>query len=210
MDKIMSLEKFRKIEQKASEIDEIATRNYSEVGCYYDKRENKDFWWYIPFHQTEDLFHAFSVAKKNLEKNVLPYRKNQNIRFLDVGAGTGRIVKIAKDFGFDAFGIEYEEKYIKAGRNAFGFSEKELFQKDAFDIDMDLLKDVDIIYTYMPVKNEELMGKLHCQLYSRAKYQTILLEMHPVYYPTNVLDDSKDNLLRAGNNFSYGLALRKW
>jgi SAM-dependent methyltransferase len=189
MDK-KSLEKFRKIEQNATNIDRIARGNYSED----DIAENKNFWYYIPFCNEEDLFEAFSLAKENLERNVLPYRKNQNIRFLDVGAGTGRIVKIAKDFGFDAFGIEYEEEYIKAGRNAFGFSEKELFQKDAFDIDMDLLKDVDIIYTYMPVRHRELMGKLHCQLYSRAKYHAILLEMHPVYYPANSVARTGVNL----------------
>ena len=210
MDKIMSLEKFRKIEQNASEIDRIATRNYSESGNYNcDRRENKDFWWYIPFTHTEDLFHALSLVKKSQEETVLPYRSNKKLKFLDVGAGTGRIVKIAKDFGFDAFGIEYEEKYVKAGRKAFGFSEKELFQKDAFDIDADFLKDVDIIYTYMPVKNTELMGKLHTQLYSRAVYNTILLEMYPVYYPASWVCHSIANLLKTPQD-TYGLAIRKW
>lgn len=190
MDNIMSLEKFRKIEQNASEIDRIARGNYSEN----DIVENKDFWHYIPFCKVGDLFEAFSLAKEKLEENVLPYRSNKKLKFLDVGCGTGRIVKIAQDFGFDAFGIEYEEKYIKAGRKAFGFSEKELFQKDAFDIDKDFLKNVDIIYTYMPIRTEELMGKLHCQLYSRAKFATVLLEMFPCYYPASSLVCGSKNL----------------
>lgn len=204
MDKEMDLKKFREIERNASELDRIARQKYSEKKL--DER-NQDYWWYIPFTHTNDLFMAFSAVKKFLE-DCYKYssKENKKLRFLDVGSGPGRIVKIAEDFGFDAFGIEYEQKYVKAGRKAFGFSETELFQKNAFDIDAEFLKDVDIIYTYMPVKNKELMTKLHCQLYSKARYDTILLEMYPVYYPTNDLCFSSRNKLKD----SYALAIRKW
>jgi SAM-dependent methyltransferase len=203
----MELKEFQQIERSATDTDYLA-REYLPKDADF-KGINKDFWWYIPFGHTEDLYDAFSLAKDKTEKNILPYGSSKKIRFLDVGAGTGRIVQIAKNFGFDAFGIEYEQKYVKAGRKVFGFTEQELFQKDAFDIDTDFLANVDIIYTYMPVKNKELMGKLHNQLYSRAMYNTILLEMYPVYYPACALSRSPSNLniSKYGGNF---LAEVKW
>jgi SAM-dependent methyltransferase len=41
-------------------------------------------------------------------------------RFLDVGCGLGNKVWIAQEFGFDAHGIEVNEKYVEIARNLVG------------------------------------------------------------------------------------------
>lgn len=147
---------------------------------------------YIPFHGVSDLYDLFI--------NLVEYHQKPTL--LDVGAGTGRIVALAKFMGIDAKGIELNPDCVIEGRKLYGFSEEELMVKDAFELDREFLKQFDVIYTYMPISNRDLMGKLHMHLYANAGSWAILAEMLPDYYPV-YLAKKLDNHWTSGLRGAY-------
>lgn len=105
---------------------------------------------------------------------------------LDVGAGTGAKVRMFKDCGFSAAGIEFQYEYVKAGRKAHKLSHNELLWMNAFNITEEFLEGFSVIYTYMPLHNTKRMTELHNILWQKAQLGTIFVEMLPRYYPMNM------------------------
>lgn len=198
---------------------------YSKFHAYAKEIEKKDFqlidalqmagklqppmkgaYPYIPFHGVSNLYDLFINLVEYHQKRA--YKKRLKPTLLDVGAGTGRIVTLAKFMGIDAKGIELNSDCVIEGRKLYGLSEKELMVKDAFELDREFLEQFDVIYTYMPIAEPGLMGKLHMHLYATAGIWTVLAEMLPQYYPVKLakkLDDHWTNGLRgayilAGNH----------
>ena len=145
------------------------------------KHNVEDSWEYISFHNFPELFRLLK------ELRVMFSKLSPTI--CDVGAGTGRMVRIFRDFGFKSFGIEFHPPYVQYGRKAFDLSSEELMLADAFKIPDDIYRSANVLYTYMPVRNAKKMAELHLHLYNVAKPGTILVEMYPVYYPVEQFVD---------------------
>lgn len=184
----------------------------TELDSQDDKLRNKfdssdthhhvqESWPYIPQHSDHRLY-QFVVMCEQLGKYLAEYKslteataslfgrpdlqlpqKAFCLKVLDVGAGTGRIVKLLKECGINAAGIEFFEPYAEAGRKKFKLSEQELIVGDAFKMTPEFLQEFNVIYTYMPIKNPRRMSELHVQLFHTTSCSTVLTEMYPVYYP---------------------------
>lgn len=185
--------KFRKRYLEVVEIDRAIKMVISQENIYSKK---VGYFPYIPYggNDTHEkgivkLYQIFLELSKYI---IAPYNNiKPSTVFLDVGAGSGRMVKLAEFFGFEARGIEVQEKYVELGRKYYRFKKDQLIVKDAFDIDQEFLKDIRIIYTYMPISRRELMTKLHMHLYSNAECNTVFAEMLPDYYPLDEIAYNK-------------------
>lgn len=77
-----------------------------------------------PIYQNYNKFHYSQVNNINndnllykiVKAEIIPYLKNKHVKILDVGCGTGDILKTLKSFGYkNLFGIEIsKDQYIKA------------------------------------------------------------------------------------------------
>ena len=176
---------YKNFMKKARMIDVLDEQLYESSRTFPD-RKKEGYFPYIPYVYLSDLYMVFlEIWMRNLEYKQV----DKEIRFLDVGCGTGRVVKLAEIFGFKSFGVECLENVAMIGRNAYGLSEERLIWADAFDLDEEFLSRFDAIYTYMPIADRELMGKLHMHLVSKSRKNdssygnTLFVEMLPRYYP---------------------------
>lgn len=181
--KHMTKEKFSRlctdINKKDKEILDILN------GEIYQKAfPNKDYYPYIPFNIQTELYHVF----KRISEADFPRS------FIDIGAGTGRIVKLAKEFGIEKVcGVEYSKICVEMGRQYFNLTDEELICKDAFELDYEFLCKYKYIYTYHPISNPNLMSKLHVHLVNNSSYGAVIIEMLPSYYPVkNIMTLSRD------------------
>lgn len=178
--------------EQAFQIDkvDIEAENLLEIsqeGVKASKENNqKGYFPYVPFSSGGVYFYELFTelyAKYIHGVSWMGRDKIKTPTFLDVGAGTGRIVKLAKTFGFNARGIEYQQEYVNVGRKMHNLGPDELICMDAFDLTTETLKDVDIIYTYMPIGQSNLMTNLHLWLVKESMNDTLFVEMLPSYYP---------------------------
>ena len=110
--------------------------------------------------------------------------KDGELKFLDIGAGTGRIVALAKYLGYKRVcGVEVNPVWVKAGRKAYGLTAAQLICQDAFDMDKAFIDKFDRIYFYCPIADHTLMRKLFIQIYDLACEGALLVEMLPNYLP---------------------------
>lgn len=147
---------------------------------------------YVPIRHCNDFFNAFEAINFLLKLQISysgynPKKQDWIPLFMDVGAGTGRILYMAKQAGFRVKGVEYNPELVKIGKKYFGLTDEELICKDAFDLDREFYSEANIIYTYMPIQDSIKMGKLHVHLVlnsiSYSSYDPIFVEMLPQYYP---------------------------
>jgi SAM-dependent methyltransferase len=138
---------------------------------------------YIPFIHSQELRFFIEMLKNRRQEFEWEKHKIPTPCVLDVGAGTGRIVKILKEFGIQAVGIEFHEPYVKLGREAYGLSEQELVLGDAFEMTREFLAGFNCIYTYMPLCSGKRMTELHFSIFQKILPNTIMVEMLPNYYP---------------------------
>ncbi len=173
MNKIPTFDEFSKLYRDITDGDD-------EIG-YQIRKENPHnvigSYPYIPFHDDDTLYYIFVKMLENKQKSYMP------LTLLDVGAGTGRIIHLAKFMGIAAKGIEFHEPYVTTGRKLYGLSEEELIVQDAFTLTPKFLEQFSVIYTYMPLYDSVKMTGLHCHLASNARRGTTLVEMLPSYYP---------------------------
>lgn len=167
------------------ELDEqdVAIKQALRMADLYDHR-HKESWEYISYHNLPELARLLEFLRKSY--------CGHSPTICDVGAGTGRMVRLFRDFGYKAFGVEFHPPYVQHGRKVFDLSPDELILADAFKVPDEIYRTANVIYTYMPIRDQKLMSELHLHLYNVAKPGTILVEMYPVYYPTTAFDDSSN------------------
>lgn len=120
----------------------------------------------IPFDPVE-----FCRVLRRVQDDYLPYDFNNRRKFVDVGAGLGFKVRIAKEFGFEADGIEFDKRYIEFARKYFGTN---LIYKDALKANY---KDYDVIYFYQPMCDGEKQEQLEDRIISTMKDDAIVIPM---------------------------------
>lgn len=172
------LEQYNEIDQKDEATVEVLRRR----GQY--SHGDKFAYTYIPLNSARSLWNVFEgITNYFLDKNK--FRKDDPIipHLLDMGAGTGRIVKLAKAYGLKASGAEFYEPYVRLGREIHGLSEDELFVLNGFDATGSMLNKYNVIYTYMPISFPTEMSRLAAHLNYEAAYGTIFVEMLPSYWP---------------------------
>lgn len=177
MDNIMNIDrdKFEEIFLNISQSNGRLIRSMRDTNII--EHNIKGSFPFIPYHGRDDLFVMFNGLQEAIGKTAPT--------FLDVGCGTGWIVKLAKELGFNAMGVEIYKPYVELGRMEFNLTENEVVCMDAFAITPEFLMSVDVIYTYMPLSDPNLMSKLHLDLYLKAHLPTLFIEMLPHYYPLN-------------------------
>lgn len=110
-------------------------------------------------------------------------------RLIDVGCGNGTFVAAARDRGFDAFGIDFSEKAIEAGRRRFGLDQlyccsiedlRHRFGDRRFDVatGFEVLEHVDDVGAFLRELNELLVpgGYLVISVPNRERFPRLLNE----------------------------------
>jgi SAM-dependent methyltransferase len=198
---IMTVPKFKHLVFLTDKIDLGIRGKMNDAGIY--NHEVKESSPYIPFHHVEKLYELFSGIRR-LEDILC-----RKISLLDVGAGTGRIVYLAKKCGISAKGIEFHKPYVEAGRKAFKLSKDELQVQNAFDLSVEFILQFGVIYTYIPIKDISRMTELHFSLVNKIQsfkekdeegiHSVIFTEMCRVYYPWTFV--SSDTVVKS----TYGI-----
>jgi SAM-dependent methyltransferase len=100
-------------------------------------------------------------------------------KFLDCGCGVGNVVMMAQYAGFDAYGIEYDEKTLKRGQRLFKqfrLDPKKLFQGDILEYP-DYHK-YDVLYGYCPLSDREKEHLFENKLKLDMKVGALLAGIH--------------------------------
>lgn len=166
----------KKFVRDITEQDEVAVNSLYASNTYYHKREES--YPYIAFQESDVIFSLLRFFTENQNKPAV---------VLDVGCGTGRMVAIFREFGVEAYGVEFYQPYLELGRKLYAFSDEVLVQGDAFLLSKEFLQKFSVIYTYMPLHDSKRMSELHVSLYGKVSGGTYFTEMLPRYYPVNIL-----------------------
>lgn len=134
---------------------------------------------YIPYSMFYFVVHMEEIKRKFGCKS-----------FLDIGSGIGDKVRLAKELGFDAVGIEYLDYYVELA----SFLGNKTIHVDAFDFSD--YQNYDIIYMYHPISDNELYTKLVKHIISKMKSGQLLMEVLPrdIYDIVDELSDVVENL----------------
>ncbi|MCI0529052.1 MAG: hypothetical protein L0Y56_16575 [Nitrospira sp.] len=109
----------------------------------------------------------------------------KNYQFLDVGAGVGGKIAIARSAIFNrrltkarwhVKGLEVEPRYIEGARmfhDEYG-DEPPVFSEDA--LTFEYYKNYELIYFYCPMENDDLQRKLERTIYERAAEGTVFVQ----------------------------------
>lgn len=131
----------------------------------------------VPFHPVTFATVLDKAGQLLVEKRKYPDHRK---RFVDVGAGAGFKVFMAEKMGFQATGIEFDEKYVDFGRNLLGLTGEDwsgkLIHQDALKTNY---KDFDIIYFYRPIRDEEGQAKLEERILSTMRDDAIVIGVMP-------------------------------
>lgn len=123
----------------------MALRDVRKRGEYkFNNALNKiqNYYPYIPSCE-------FSIMK--VFEDIYKTMNTKDLKFIDIGAGNDVILNIAKILGFDICrGLEYNDKLIELN------SSNTLIKGDLLDYDF---KDYDVLYSYNPIIDSELMLK---------------------------------------------------
>jgi SAM-dependent methyltransferase len=173
---------FIEYSRKLEEFDQEIRMSLSASHSYQHDRRQESYP-YIPYDAVENLWDVFQFI---LYEKKFYGMKYVEFDLIDIGAGTGRIVALAKYVGLSAVGLEYHAPYVELGRKYMELSEEELLVGDAFQIEKEFLQKISNIYTYMPLHNHARMTELHFSLFLKARPSANFLEMLPIYHPMNM------------------------
>lgn len=163
---------------------------YSTIaGIFYQnkkdqRQEEKRYYPCIPFNSpTEALY----LIRKNFPKNKT---------FLDVGAGYGHVVALARTIGFQAYGIEYAHKEALLDKAIHSVVID--YSCDAFDKFNDYYRKFSVIYFYQPIQDTRLCDKLYEHVIANSEKGTVFI----VIGSTNVFHKLTKKLSIVGGSFS--------
>lgn len=91
----------------------------SKLIASYEEDESHEKWVDVlltPAQQAYDTEHRFGEALKRLERK---YRRKKRGRVLDIGCSIGLFLKLARDRGWEPYGLEINKKALKYAREVF-------------------------------------------------------------------------------------------
>jgi hypothetical protein len=152
-----------------------ATLEKIPVGSFY----------YIPVNPIEFLFDLSEFSWAHYE---IWGHGSGKVKFIDLGCGPGATLLMAKELlFFDVMGIEIDPYMVKIGlEKKLNIIEGDFFEK------IDLIKDRNLIYTYMPLSDPEKMEKLSRLIEKNMGEKSVWIEMLPEY-PTGKFIKHKRN-----------------
>jgi 2-polyprenyl-3-methyl-5-hydroxy-6-metoxy-1,4-benzoquinol methylase len=133
--------------------------------------------YYASIPSSGSIIEHLMIIKKSL--------KIESPRLLDIGAGGGFVLNLARHLKFNVEGIEYQKKdnftnylyYIKYNTNAFKVKKYNTY---------------DVIYMYQPIADTKLLIKLYKHVVKHMVKGQILLLAGTI--PTKFLLDCKDKI----------------
>lgn len=178
----MEIKEFSDMAYELYDMEDYTAREIRQKQHETDRPQANGRFPYIPFTDDSTLFTLFEILREECGMS--------KVKFLDVGCGTGRIVKLALNYGFPVVnGVEIHQPYIDYGNKLYGFTNNELIQGNAFELSQEFVRQFNVIYTYKPLCNSNYMRELHINLYNKASSGTFFVEMLPDYYPMTIAHD---------------------
>lgn len=103
------------------------------------------------------------------------FGRDRSKKFLDVGCGIGTKVILASTI-FDAYGIEYDEKYVSL---AHALNINRVGKADALTFDR--YDEFDFIYYYRPIHDTDKYRALESKIHREMKSGALIAPMHTEY-----------------------------
>lgn len=154
---------------------------------YSQELYDKGHWNYIAYSISDFLNHM---------KEAYQLLGQENLKFIDVGCGIGTKVALAS-FYFDAYGVELNQKYVKAAKKITrakkflrfggykkGEQKQKIFQEDALQFDY---SNYDVIYYFRPMRDNKMQKKLENRIWRQAKDGAIIIPIYAIGdFPKNI------------------------
>lgn len=164
----LSIVKFTKISKKdyLDKISKTGIFKKEELypSSYDDCNYQGEYGKYWGFHAS--YFGVFHILQSI--KYVLP---TSNPKLIDVGCGIGNVLYMCDLMGYSCTGIEYNENLKKS--KIFD----NIIYGDVFN-NMEIFKDIDLVYLYQPFYTDELETKFLDKLYKNTKEDVIVIYTH--------------------------------
>lgn len=121
---------------------------------------------------TRQVFEQISFVKDVLTGNKTPVLpEGKQFSFMDVGCGTGNILLIAEQFGFDVWGIEKDEYPFSIAQRLIG--EEKIFQEDIRNYKK--YAEMDVIYYFCPFSAGDEQRKFEQYIENEMKAGAVLI-----------------------------------
>lgn len=151
-----------------------------------DRVKDKKYW---GFHAS--YFDVFNILYTLL--NILKNNGKDKPKLIDIGCGIGNIIQVTNMMGYESFGIELLDNFIEY-HNSYNLN---VTYGDVFD-NMNILRDMDVIYLYQPFYNDDLEIKFLNKLFHNTKDDVVVVythlnEEHPkwdILYNTELSDSN--------------------
>ena len=134
---------------------QLEDRSPSELATFFRLYYSFEFALGQVLSDSDDRYHpnaSFSVLTFLAQLQAIQKLCGVGARFLDVGCGLGNKVFLARELGFDAYGIEVNKAYVEFAREFVGSNR--IFCQDG--ITYPDYKTYDVIYFYNPMPAREL------------------------------------------------------
>ena len=154
---------------------------YSDIDCdIRDKKISKNpnikneyckRHYFIPL-SIESLLDSLHFIKQYLVKrDRLTNNFCGRYKFLDAGCGIGWVTQLAQGYGYDSYGIDIEPHNIYIAKRLFNWYSGKF---EVADITKYQYKDYDVVYYYVPIRDEELESKFEKKVNRELKIGSIV------------------------------------
>jgi SAM-dependent methyltransferase len=135
-------DKIRSMSGRSKERSELIERAYGNVSRIVAAKNRK--------RGVEHASAGFAEKHRYILQSVLKAVR-QNISgapvFFEVGFGSGRALEVAREQGFDVYGLEVNDALVEAAKREFGGENGRFFHGEMLDADLSGLREkVDVIY----------------------------------------------------------------
>lgn len=128
----------------------------------YESTKGTKHYGFIP-SRTMSILEALYVLYIHMDGGYRHY--NNRYSFLDIGCGIGNVVLLAEKVGFDAYGLEYNNKI-------YNVAKKFIDKYHIFKGDMTNFRNYDkydVLYCYSPINDGKVMTKFTAKLAKAVK-----------------------------------------
>ena len=142
------------------------------------------YYWFINC-KTWNVIEGFKILGDEVKiKGRLP-------TFIDVGCGIGWIVRLARNLGYNAYGIDIDKDLLDLGKKIFNLKYPILRLANALNYDY---SKYDVIYLYHPIFNHSLERELEFRILEQAKKGSIIFAPNNEIFDYDSQEDSLETI----------------
>lgn len=147
---------------------------YNDIEKYQDEKWYGDNWeeQFIKIGGRKSFKGFTSEARQLWLLKKIADKLGAPVKMCDMGCGIGLVVKYCQLMGMDAMGVEYQREEYEKIHKEFGIKVK---YGNFFSMNLNFLKQMDIIYLYQPVHSKKTSFKLLDLISKNTKEEVVIV-----------------------------------